>query len=147
MSFGKERFTLDDVMQSIGVTFMDGCEPFITYDPTLKPQYRIIRQQSHDGTQMFTSQMLAQAMEPLLCGTSYYKPEPPEAGMVPRYTVGKIKLAIAYGRVKLPAGEYPGQRERITIPVRVEWVRQDRASAQAAATQDSANAGAERGGS
>jgi|GEM_PF-5842788 len=124
MNFRKQRLTLDSVMEKIGVSFKDGCEPFIAYDPTVQPQYRIIRQQAHDGTLMFTQQLLTEALRPLLLRTSFYKPEPPAPGYVPRYTVGEIKLATVLGRVDLRHGARPGQKERITIPVCVEWVRE-----------------------
>lgn len=123
MSFQKERFTLAEIMKILEASFDKGIEPFIKYDPTVKPQYRIIRQQSHDGTQIFTWEFLMNAMLPLFSRNSYYTPEPPISGHQPVYTIGKIRLVTVFGRVDVPAGRIWGQRERIVIPVSVEWVK------------------------
>ena len=127
MKFKKEQLNLDKAMRVLGLQFKPGAEPFIKYDPDLKPQYRIIRQHSHDGLLMYTRQLLSDAMGPLLDQTSFFKSEPPADGMTPIYTIGKIRLVTVFGRVKFHAGEYPGQRERVTIPVSVKWVSPGRA--------------------
>jgi len=91
---------------------------WLTFDPHVVPQYRIIRQQSHDGLVAFTEQMIGEVLDGLATRTSFYKPDGPPA-RPPKYIVGWLRLAVAYGKVDLPCGRYPGQRERITLPVRV----------------------------
>jgi len=116
--------TLDEAMAMVGASWVDGAERHITYDPTVKKQYRIVRKTGHDGTLMFTRSMFKEAMLPLLCRTSFYKPEPRPDGCEPFYTVGRIRHAVAYGRVWLRCStehKYPGLVESLTIPVRVEW--------------------------
>lgn len=119
-SFEKERFSLDDIMKILEAKWTGN--PHITYDPSLVPQYRIIRQQSHDGTQIFTLDLIRDSMMHLFTMNSYYKPMglPPEDCYV-QYTVGTIRLVTVYGTVDIPAGRYPGQRERIIIPVTCEY--------------------------
>lgn len=123
MSLNKQRFTLDSAMSAVGCKFPEGSTPWVTYDPAMKPQYRIIRQQSHDGTLLFTRELLMNALTPLLLRTSYFMQEPPGPEMVPHYIVGEIKLLTVFGMVSLPVGEYPGQRERVIIPVRAYWAK------------------------
>jgi hypothetical protein len=119
-NFRKERLTLDEVMRSVGAEWTG--EPHIAFDPNLKHQYRIIRQQSHDGTQIFTCQMMEDALMNLFRRNSYYAPMGlPAEDVDIFYTVGPIRLVTVHGKVNLPAGRYPGQRERITIPVRCEY--------------------------
>lgn len=118
--FRKERLSLEDIMKILEAEWTG--EPHITYDPDLVPQYKIVRQQSHDGIQMFTWQMIRDSMLNLFHMNSYYKPMgiPPSDCSI-HYTVGTIRLVTVYGYVDLPAGRYPGQRERIVIPVTCEY--------------------------
>ena len=118
--FRKERLSLEDVMKILEAEWTG--DPHITYDPDLVQQYKIIRQQSHDGTQMFTWQMIRDSMLNLFHMNSYYRPMglPPEDCYI-HYTVGTIRLVTVHGYVDLPAGRYPGQRERIVIPVTCEY--------------------------
>ena len=122
--FMKTRLSLDDAMRSIDAKWTG--KPHITYDPTVKHQYRIIRQQSHDGTLMSTYNLIQNALSTLFNRSSYYVP----MGVVPEdcdviYTVGTIKIATVFGSVDLHCGRYPGQRERITIPVRCEYAKKN----------------------
>jgi hypothetical protein len=119
--FRKERLSLDEIMGWMRASYTGPGEFWIKYDPKVKPQYRIIRQQSHDGTQFFTNELFYTAMDPLFQRTSYFTPEPPKEGMRPIYTIGVIRLVTVHGMVDVPAGRFPGQRERLVIPVRVEW--------------------------
>lgn len=99
----------------------------ITFDPALKPEYRIIRGTTHDGTLLFTEEVIGKALAPLANRSSFYKHTEPDWEMVKevRYTVGLARLATVFGQVMLPCSAtqtYPGQRERITVPVRCEYV-------------------------
>jgi hypothetical protein len=99
----------------------------ITFDPTVTPEYRIIRGSTHDGTFMFTDELYGRALGPLANRSSFYKGTEPDWSKVEsvRYTVGLARHATVYGKVMLPCSTtqpYPGQRERLTIPVRCEYV-------------------------
>ena len=39
-----------------------------------------------------------------------------------KYTVGKISIAMVFGRVTLGGNTFPGQKERIRIPVKCEYI-------------------------
>jgi len=105
----------------------------ISYDPMMRRgDYSIIRQQSHDGTQLFTHQMLFEALQLLAYRQSYHKPRAAEYESVSGkvwYVIGKARLATVYGKVALPAGRYPGQRERLRIPVRMRCTADSASSA------------------
>ncbi len=117
----RDRFNLDDAMRLIGAKWAR--EPNIVFDPDLKPQYRIRRQSQHDGTLLFSIELLQKALMPLFDGRSYFKPNgPTPPGMTARYTIGRIKRMSVYGNVDLPCGNYPGERERVVIPVRCDYV-------------------------
>lgn len=95
----------------------------ITVDPDVEPEYRIYsRKTTHDGTLIFTLEALIDAMTRLVEKRTYYKPSEPDWSRVRdiRYTIGLARLATVFGLVDLPCGRFPGQRERITIPVRCE---------------------------
>lgn len=95
----------------------------IVYDPNFKRQdrqYWIIRGGGHDGTQIFTFEMLRDAVAPLVTQQSCFKRDIIEndVGLIGmRYRVGPMLLSTVYGMVDLRCGRYPGQRERVRIPV------------------------------
>lgn len=117
----RDRLDLNEAMRFIGAKWTG--ESHIVFDPELTPQYRIRRASSHDGTLLFSMELMQKALTPLFDLSSYYKPmgKPPH-GMRPRYTIGRIKRFSVYGRVKLPVGVYPGERECVVIPVRCDYV-------------------------
>lgn len=100
----------------------------IEYDPEMKSsdkEYCLIEQCGHDGTLIFTYEMLQKCLIPLLNKTTHYLPTTPKDWSKVKnikYKIGKIKHAIVFGKVKLGAGRYPGQRERVRIPVVCEYV-------------------------
>lgn len=100
----------------------------IEFDPKMKRsdrEYWIIRGGGHDGTQLFTWETLRDAVLPLMQMQSFFKSKEPDSweGIVGiKYKVGYISLATAYGMVNLRCGRYPGQVERVRIPVRCELV-------------------------
>ncbi len=98
----------------------------VTFDPDVKPQYRIIRTCAHDGTLLFMRELIESALvEPIMYSCSYYKPEPPPEGARIHYTLGWMRLISVYGIVNLPAGRYPGERQRVIVPVRCEFFYAD----------------------
>jgi hypothetical protein len=95
----------------------------ITFDPNVKKQYSVIRASSHDGTLVFTIELLEKTLIDILVGGSFYRPDEPDwsRNPTPKYTVGWIRHSTVFGRVNLPAGNMRGQRERMRMKVRVEW--------------------------
>lgn len=99
----------------------------IEYIPEMKRsdrEYWIIRGGGHDGTQMFTWQMLQDVVMPILRQESVLKAkiieDPKWIGM--RYKIGPILLSTCYGMVDLKCGRYPGQTERARMAVICEKV-------------------------
>lgn len=94
----------------------------LTYDPKLrKGDYSIIRGSSHDGTLLFTEELIERALVHLAMKASFHKPRQAEfeAAKEVQYTIGPLRLVTVFGTVDIPAGRYPGQRERVRIPVRM----------------------------
>lgn len=97
----------------------------ITYDPSLrKGDFDIIRQSSHDGTLIFSDEIIQNTVITLANMQAYHASRPPDWDMLDhiKYVVGDLKIAIVYGTVDLPAGRYPGQKERTRIPVKCEYI-------------------------
>lgn len=102
----------------------------IEYDPTMKAcdrDYWRIEQSGGDGTLTFTIDMLQNALLPLINKTTYYNLTPKEdlaraTGI--KYKIGKIRHATVFGMIYLRCStehKYPGQRERVRIPVKCEY--------------------------
>lgn len=100
----------------------------ITYDPSLRKadcHYQVIRQTSHDGTLLFTHELLASALVEIANMHSYSKKLPPkdwDKVIAIKYTLGPLWLTTVYGRVNLPAGNYPGEKQRVRMSVVCEYI-------------------------
>jgi hypothetical protein len=94
----------------------------ITVNPELTKrtgaQYEIIRSCRHDGTAVFELELIAKTLEPILTKTSYFVGQPLENVVDVKYEVGVMSLATVYGTVDLPAGRFPGERQRTRLPVK-----------------------------
>lgn len=99
--------------------------PWVTESAMGPWQYRIIRASTHDGTCMFTDELLRDAAAPLIEKTSAWAKMMPMPSALRqhhvRYEVGRVRHARVFGTVAMPCGRYPGVRESITIPVRCIW--------------------------
>lgn len=95
----------------------------ITYDPNMVVgEFNIIRGSTHDGTMLFTIEILQRTLLPVVNGTCCNKSNQPPTGVRLFYTIGPILLEIEYsGIVDLPVGRRPGQIEQATMPVNVRW--------------------------
>lgn len=111
----REKYGISDMLRTLGV---DEMPAWITESNDGPWDYYIVRQSTHDGTLLFSYQLMAEAARNLAERTSFHKPRPPAEGQSVRYEVGPVRHATVFGRVDLPVGNYPGQRERIRIPVR-----------------------------
>jgi len=96
----------------------------ITYNPKMKRRdrkYWRIEQAGGDGTLAHSVEMMQKLFLPLMNKTSYYLPdEPSDFRSVKdiRYAIGPVSHATVFGYVELRCGgEYPGQRERVRMPV------------------------------
>jgi len=98
----------------------------ITYDPKMRRgQYNVIRQAAHDGTLLFTMNILQETLVAIVNGQSFFKKtEPDNLGRVKyiQYIVGPMRHAIVFGKVKLNNRKLPGLRERIRMPVKCEYI-------------------------
>ncbi len=100
----------------------------ISYDPKMKRgEYNVIRQCGGDGTMTFSIAMLQKGLIEIVNGQSYFKGTEPDWEKVKsiKYTVGPMRHVTVYGMIKLKCSKtnkYPGQRERIRMPVNCEYV-------------------------
>lgn len=121
--FMRQEMSRDEALSFAGLKGVYVDERDILFDPGVDPQYEIRRQATHDGTRLFSVDLMRTAFFPLLAKMSYYIPmgDPPE-GMEPRYTIGRVKRFAVFGLFSVPAGTIYGMRERVVIPVRVKFV-------------------------
>jgi len=102
----------------------------IEFDPEMgraDGEYCRIEQCGHDGTAMFTIEMLQRSLLPIVNKATHFKGTEPDWSKVKdiRYKVGPICHAIIFGYLKLRCSEsnkYPGQRERVRYPVKCEYI-------------------------
>jgi hypothetical protein len=100
----------------------------ITYDESMKfadREYYMVKESTHDGTLLFTQNMLINLLLPLILKTTCFKMTmPANVKLVKniKYTVGKIRHAIVFGRFDINGVMMCGLRESVVIPVRCEYV-------------------------
>jgi len=118
-----------------GILSVDGITPpelpksirlgHINFDINIIPEYHIIRESTHDGTMLFTSQLIAEVLEPLVNRQGYCKASAPEDLSTIKeinYIIGEIELKSNYGMKDLKYGKYPGVTNVVSIPVRCEYI-------------------------
>ena len=113
-----------DPIELINGFWPDADISHIKYDPDMTHgEYEIIRQSGGDGTLYFTHQMFREALIRLVIQDTFFKPKTPETWdniKAIHYTIGPMKHVQVFGMIRLRCSEtakYPGQRERIRIPV------------------------------
>jgi hypothetical protein len=78
---------------------------YIQFDEKLtKPEadFYIIRQQSHNGTYLFTRELINEALSGIVNRTSFCKLNMPKEGIkAVKYTLGSLKIATVFGNIKL----------------------------------------------
>jgi hypothetical protein len=119
---GFSRHKLNPVEQ---LQRLDWPSKHVTFDPTLKHgTYFVRRGTAHDGTLIFSDELIRRALVEIAKRQGYWKGEEPDWSKLRgiRYRVGWMKVAIVYGMVDLPIGRYPGQRESIRMWVVPEYV-------------------------
>ena len=125
-NFKKERHNPLDLIKSF---WPEADVSHITYDPNLNDKdFNVIRQSGGDGTLLFTLEMLQKGLIGIVNMESFCKSnEPSDWSKVKsiRYTIGSMKHATVYGMIHLGCSserKYHGQRERIRMPVKCEYI-------------------------
>lgn len=90
-------------------------------DIATQEQYKITKRCIHDGTLVFTHELIRSAMLPLWRQTSAQEGFIPEEGDIPHYTIGKIELNNIQEYDKPQRMTWPTTCEEISIPVSVVW--------------------------
>jgi hypothetical protein len=93
----------------------------IQFDKDVVPEYHVIRNITHDGTMMFTQEVLDKALIPLINRTTCCKTSEPEDISKVKwmgYIIGEVELKEEFGMKDLACGRYPGVTDTVTIPVR-----------------------------
>jgi hypothetical protein len=99
----------------------------IKYDKSLNKDfdYQIIIELSHDGTVLFTYQVVREALKPLVNRTIYCKKDVSEDIVDSikdiEYTIGDIKIEKTYGMINSKAGSIRGVTDKVSIPVRCKY--------------------------
>lgn len=96
---------------------------YIKYEPDVKQQYFRREQTSHDGTHLFSYELDAKLMMPIIKCESFFKTIPqPSEDHIPIYTIGDILRLVHYQNINVPAGKIFGMVERLVMPVKVDWL-------------------------
>jgi hypothetical protein len=123
MESQRQYYIIDEVCKMFGFE----CPEHITTNPSLTRrnggQYDIVRTVKHDGTLIFTKELLGKTIENLVNKRSYFKKLEIENAKDITYEVGLISLATVFGMVDLPVGKYPCERQRARISVKCTIVR------------------------
>jgi hypothetical protein len=119
----KQWLTLDQLIGIAG--WKNEKHSHILYDPETSKQYTRRGYSSHDGTLIFVRELAQKVLLPLFNCSSYYRPDGQPIGMMPEYTVGKIKRIGVFGVFGFTSGSGYGQREGIIIPVRIQWITKE----------------------
>lgn len=111
-----------DVIKDV---WLDADTSHIKFNPDIEMEYSIIRSTGHDGTLIFTAEMIRKALLPLVAMHSYFKPTTPNFNKLKKitYTVGWMVHTSEYKEgMELCCGTYPGILEEIVIPVKCEYI-------------------------
>jgi len=123
MKFTKELYNISEVCSIIGVKVPEHIKTNNKLSRIGSGEFDIIRQSSHDGTLIFTIQLLARSVEPLLNKTAFYTEANMDGVTDVEYEIGLISLATVFGLVNLPVGNCKGEKQRVRIPVRCNLIR------------------------
>lgn len=124
-NFTRERHNPIDVIKYLWPT---ANLKHITYEKNLRVgDFNVVRQCGHDGTLMFTIEMFGEGLINIVNRIASPKNNPPDVEKLKGvlYTIGDIKHVTVFGDLKLKCSEtqsYAGQRERIRMPVKCEYI-------------------------
>ena len=118
MELDKQYITFDEACKMFDIKRPD----FITVDKSLnrrnEGEYQIVRGHTHDGTLIFTKQLIGEVIENLIHKSSYHIPNIRE---VVGYTVSDISLASVFGRYNINGTIMHGERQRARITVKCKY--------------------------
>ena len=80
-------------------------------------QYQIIRESTHDGTGIFTKELIGDVIRNLANKTSYAIGQNLQNVVKVEYEVSNISVACVYGNFDINGIKMQGQRERMRISV------------------------------
>lgn len=121
--FIKTKVDLDGFFKHLGVENVDYIKQNKSLTKRNGAQYEIIRTSSNDGTLLFEYELILESLLPLLRKESYFKNMDITDAIDIKYEIGEVSLVTVFGKVKLPCGTIPGQRQRVRIPVKCEIIR------------------------
>jgi len=124
MKFKKELYNINEVCDMLRVKVPDHIKTNNKLNRAGNGEFDIIRQSSHDGTLIFTMQLLARSVEPLLNKTAFYTESNMDGVIDIEYEIGLISLVTVFGLVKLPVGNCQGEKQRVRIPVKCKLIRE-----------------------
>lgn len=121
----RRHLDLNQAMEFIGAEFIS--DPYIIYNPEIKHQYRVRAAIAHDGTMLFSVDVMKKAFKRLFFKESYYLPmgEPADDEDV-IYHIGKIRNFGIYKPIKCVGGFISGIKECVSIPVSVEYIKKEK---------------------
>ena len=129
--FTREIYNPKELIEKL---WPDADSSHITYDKNFNNadrDYYVRRQCGHDGTSIFTVEMFQKAFIELINKQAYAAKRLPDDSkqlVDIKYIVGPMKHATVFGQIKLRCSEtnlYPGQKERVKMAVKVEYIYQD----------------------
>jgi hypothetical protein len=123
MEFRKEYYTIDEVCKMYDIEVPSHIKTNEKLSRVNDAQFDIIRNSTHDGTLLFTRELLGRAIENLVNKESFYKGDNMEGVTDIEYEIGLISLSTVFGTVDLPVGRYPGEKQRVRIPVKCKLIR------------------------
>ena len=101
----------------------------IKYDSNVNEEYdyRLIRSSTHDGTMLFTMQLLGEVLEPIVLQKTYcakhFSPEEAEEKIKGiKYTIGDIFIENDFGVKDINGVKIHGQTETATLHVKCDYI-------------------------
>ena len=126
--FKKQKHNPIELAKKLWPELGDAHLEHIKFDENLRPhrgQFDIVRQSGHDGTLLFTVQMLQDVMVNPINMQSHFKGDEIDFDKLKaiNYTVGPIYHSTAFGKIELKSGgKHMGQVERARMAVVCEYV-------------------------
>lgn len=121
-NYSRQKLNPIELMKSLGWEIKH-----ITFNPGLKQgdaDIYIGRGSTHDSTMCFTLENLQRCLIPVANNQTYCKKHTIDFERLKHieYEIGYVKIATVFGLVNIPAGRFPGQKERIRMSVKCKYV-------------------------
>lgn len=116
---------MDFIRRNLTEEKFEKVQTYVTFNPDADFQYKRRQQSAHDGTRLFELELLADTVNPILTMDSFYKPSMP-TGLTGfcrvEYEIGWLWILSVFGTVDIPAGRFPGMKQRTFMRVRSKFV-------------------------